>query len=106
MFSGNGHWSDECLKYPDVQSRRRRLTNRCLRCMREDHKMKDCTVVGKTCVPCGEKDKHHQSLCRKNFSHEVSRKPSGNDMMSNDVLMKNPAREELCHQMKKQPCFP
>ena len=63
--------------------------------MKEDYKMKDCTVVGKICIHCGEKDKHHQSLCPNKFSHEVTRKPSDNAMMNVDVLLKNPAREEI-----------
>ena len=92
IFCGNGHWSGECLKYLHIQLRRRRLTNPCLRCMKEDHK---CTVVGKICVNCGEKDKHHQSLCPKKFSHEVTRKPSDNAIMSDNILLRNPAREEI-----------
>ena len=63
--------------------------------MKEDYKMKDCTVVGKICIDCGEKDKHHESLCPNKFSHEVTRKPSDNTMTNVDVLLKNPAREEI-----------
>ena len=95
IFCGNGHWRDECLRYPDIQSKQRRLTIFCLRCMKEDQKMKDCTVVGKICIHCGEKDKHHRSLCLRKFSHEVTRKPSDNLMMSNNILLKNSAREEI-----------
>ena len=35
--------------------------------MRDDHKMKDCRVTGKICVHCGEKDKHHRTLCPRKF---------------------------------------
>ena len=60
-------WSDECQKFSDIQSRRRKLKDRCLKCMRDDHKMKDCRVTGKICVHCGEKDKHHRTLCPRKF---------------------------------------
>ena len=79
IFCGKGHWSDEYLKYPDIQLRRRRWARHSCKCMKRGDKMKDCMVVGKICVHCGEKDKHHQSLCPEKFSHEVTRKPSDND---------------------------
>ena len=67
IFCNGDHWSDECQKFSDIQSRRRKLKDRCLKCMRDDHKMKDCRVTGKICVHCGEKDKHHRTLCPRKF---------------------------------------
>jgi len=63
--------------------------------MKEDHMMKDCKVTGKLCVHCGERDKHHRSLCPKKFSREATRKPSNSTLMSNDVLPENPSHDEV-----------
>ena len=51
IFCGNGCWSNECIKYPDIQLRQRRLTNRCLRCMKEDHKMEDVRWLKRCAFP-------------------------------------------------------
>ena len=74
IFCGDGHWSDECLKYPDIQSRKKKLHDRCFRCMKNDHKMKDCKVTSKGCVHCGERDKHHRTLCPKKFQQKFEQK--------------------------------
>ena len=68
IFCKGEHWSDECQQYTDIPSRKKQLKNRCLRCLKEDHKIKDCKVTGKLCVHCGEKDRHHRTLCPKKFS--------------------------------------
>ena len=70
IFCRDDHWSDECQQYPDIQSRKNQLKNRCLKCMKEDHRIKDCKVLGKVCVHCGEKDKHHRTLCPKKFKQQ------------------------------------
>ena len=41
------YWSDEYSRYPDIQSLRKRLKNRCLKCLKRDHMMKGCRVTGK-----------------------------------------------------------
>ena len=88
LICGNEHWSDECRKFPDITTRRKSLKNRCFKCMKEDHKAKDCKVVGKVCAHCGEKDKHHRTLCPKKFKQETS---AGSTMVAGDVV----AEEEI-----------
>ena len=78
------HWSDECSTYPDIQSRRKQLKNRYLKCMKQDHMVKDCRLTGKVWVHCGEKDKHH---CTKKFKNkeEIT---TNNAIVTNNVLSK------------------
>ena len=64
------HWSNKCSRYPDIQSRPKQLKNSCLKCMKRDHMLKDCRLTGELCVHCGEKDKHHRTLCPKKFKNK------------------------------------
>ena len=65
--------------------------------MKEDHRIKDCKVWGKICVHCGEKFKHHPTLCPKKFKQLGDSKTNTSDenktesgMMANGetVIMK------------------
>ena len=42
--------------------------------MKLDHKIRECKVEGKIRVHCGEKDKHHRSLCPKKFNQDEDQK--------------------------------
>ena len=55
--------------------------------MKQDHMVKDCRVTGKVCLHCGEKDKHHRTLCPKKFKNKEET-TANNAMVANDVLYK------------------
>ena len=84
IFCSNNHWSDECRQYPDIKSRKNKLKDRCLKCMKLDHKVRECKVQGKICVHCGEKDKHHRTLCPKKFNQDEDQKNDTSTLESND----------------------
>ena len=67
IFCEGSHWSDECQQYQDVDSRKTKIKNRCYICLKENHRAKDCSNKEKLCVHCGDKGKHHRSLCPKKF---------------------------------------
>ena len=84
IFCSNNHWSDECQQYPDIKSRKNNLKDRCLKCMKLDHKVRECKLQGKMCVHCGEKDKHHRTLCPKKFNQDEDQKNDTSTLESND----------------------
>ena len=55
--------------------------------------VKDCNVTGKICVHCGEKDKHHRTLCTKKFKNKEERKES-NTFITNDTTSEEISNEE------------
>ena len=55
--------------------------------MKRNHMVKDCRLTGKVCVHCGEKDKHHRTLCPKNFKNKEET-TTNNAVVTNDVLSK------------------
>ena len=55
--------------------------------MKRDHMVKDCRLTGKVCVHCGEKDKHHRTLCPKKFKNKEET-TTNNAILSNNVLSK------------------
>ena len=52
--------------------------------MKLEHKVRECKVQGKICVHCGEKDKHHRSLCPKKFNQDDDQKNDTSTLESND----------------------
>ena len=52
--------------------------------MKLDHKVRKCKVQGKTCVHCGEKDKHHRTLCPKKFNQDEDQENDTSTSESND----------------------
>ena len=82
----NNYWNDECQQYPDIKSRKNKLKDRCLKCMKLDHKVRECKVQGNICVHCGEKDKHHHTLCPKKFNQHEDQKNDTSTLESNDDI--------------------
>ena len=52
--------------------------------MKLDHKVRECKVQGKICVHCGEKDKHHRTLCPKKVNQDKDKKNDTSTLESND----------------------
>ncbi len=60
------HWSDECTVYPTLKARRARIYGHCNKCLVSGHVTSECRS-SRYCIHCGEKGKHHRSLCPKTF---------------------------------------
>ena len=73
-FCSNNHWNDKCQHFPEIMSRKSKLKNRCLKCMKLDHRVREYKVQGKICVHCREKDKYHRTLYPKKFSQDEDQK--------------------------------
>ncbi len=71
-YCSNKHYSDECLKYKTVDDRKRKIKGSCFRCLSEGHIASECKR-NRTCVYCGEINKHHRSLCPKQFNMKTLR---------------------------------
>jgi hypothetical protein len=69
-YCGEAHYSDECSKFPDVDSRKQQLYDACFICLRRNHKAKDCRSR-KPCYHCGGLN-HNRSLCMKRFGRSES----------------------------------
>ena len=67
IYCKGEHWSDECLRYPNIEVRKNKLKNRCFICFKENHKTKQYKVPEKSCVHCGQNRKHHPSLYPRKF---------------------------------------
>ena len=67
IYCEDEHWSDECLRYPNIEVRRNKLKNRCFIYLKENHKTRHCKLPAKPCVHCEENRKHLQSLCPNKF---------------------------------------
>ena len=48
------------------------------------HKVRECKIQGKICVHCGEKGKHHRSLCPTKFNQDDGQKSDTSTLESND----------------------
>jgi len=64
-FDGGDHWADECEKYPDLESRKAQLNDRCPKCIKKSHPGESCKVE-RDCHWCDGKD-HNRALCPKRF---------------------------------------
>ena len=67
IFCEGRHWSDECRSYPDLAARKEKIKDRCYICLRKNHRAKECKLPRRSCVHCGDKGKHHRSLCPTKF---------------------------------------
>ena len=76
IFCEGKHWSDECQQYPDLITRKEKLKRRCFICLRNDHMAKDCKSKDRLCIHCGERNKHHRSLCPKKFGNTIQQNQS------------------------------
>ena len=76
IFCEETHWSDECQQYPDLITRKEKLKRRCFICLRNDHMVKDCKSKDRLCIHCGERNKHHRSLCPKKFGNTTQQNQS------------------------------
>ncbi|MCP4492593.1 MAG: hypothetical protein GY820_35595, partial [Gammaproteobacteria bacterium] len=65
IFCKQPHYSDECIKYADVQTRRKRLfeLNRCYKCLKEGHGSRTCDSPQRTCFHCKKMGLHPRALC-------------------------------------------
>ena len=66
IYCDSNHWSDEYKKYPDVKSRKEKLSGHCFIYLKRGHLLKDFQV-DKTCVYCKRSKNHHRSLCPMQF---------------------------------------
>ena len=67
IYCEGDHYSDEWLRYANIQVRRNKLKNWCFICFKDNHKAKHGKASEKPCVHCEEYRKHHRSLCPKSF---------------------------------------
>ena len=74
IFCDGRHRGDKCRNLPDVLSRNRRLKKRCFISLKKDHLEKEWKLHNKICLHCGEKKKHHRSLCPNKF--EITKTPA------------------------------
>ena len=65
-FCSGEHYSDQCVVYPDVDSRTGKLKGRCFSCLRPGHTVSSCKSKF-TSVYCS--GKHHRSLCFVKFGN-------------------------------------
>ena len=66
VYCRQTHWSDECLQYKTLQSRREKLKGCCYNCLKKGHSLKECTR-DRTHAHCGKRKSHHRSLCNSLF---------------------------------------
>ena len=67
IFCEGRYWSDECRRYPNIASRKEKIKVRCYTCLRKNHRAKECKLPERFYVHCGDKGKHHRSLCPTKF---------------------------------------
>lgn len=65
-YCGKGHWSDECREFETLKDRKKKISGCCFRCLKKGHRANECKS-NKSCVYCGEFNRHHRSLCPKRF---------------------------------------
>ena len=67
VYCQGEHFSDECKKFPTIDSRKTLIKGRCFICLKTGHALQNCRRNWRTCVYCNQKGKHHRSLCPKQF---------------------------------------
>ncbi len=66
IFCTENHFSDQCKKFANCESRKEKIKGRCFICLNPNHLAGACEV--KThCYHCGKPSLHHRSLCPKAF---------------------------------------
>ena len=107
VFCEQDHWSDECKKYPTMDTRKEKIRGRCFICLSKYHLIREC-VVNRPCYYCNQRRNHHRSLCPDKFTTkldcmhiaqeekpkmvEISSLVSSEEM----VLMKMPDYQSYC----------
>ena len=84
-YCSGDHYSDECKKYSDLDSRRKRVKSCCYLCLRKNHTSDNC-LRNQKCVYCNLVRSHHRSLCPKQFS-------SNRDSTESEVVELNTVEE-------------
>ena len=69
FYCTGGHFADECPTYNTVDTRKAKLDDRCIRCLRKGHLSRACTTT-QVCFHC--KGRHHRSLCTVKFPTSAS----------------------------------
>lgn len=73
IFCDRPHDSDICRQYRSISERKGQLRRRCYRCLRLNHRAKDCKV-SVHCIHCGMRNDHHRIICpQRDLQH-----PNGN----------------------------
>lgn len=70
IFCEEGHWSDECTKHTTLEERRRKVADRCQKCLRYAHPNINC-YQERRCFHCDSLD-HNRALCPKKFPEKSS----------------------------------
>ncbi|XP_053388626.1 uncharacterized protein LOC128551737 [Mercenaria mercenaria] len=65
-YCNGEHWSDECKRYKTIDERKKRLKGCCYKCLKDNHRAKDCKST-RVCTYCKKVNVHHRSLCDKRF---------------------------------------
>ena len=66
IFCDGDHWSDECKMFTTIPARKEKIKGRCFICLKLNHQSNNC-INGKACYHCGERKRHHRSLCLQKF---------------------------------------
>ena len=80
-FCHDQHFTDECQRYPTLDSRKEKVKDRCYACLREGHNALNCPDPWK-CFHCG-RNTHHRSLCPIKFKPHPSLNAKETPHMSN-----------------------
>lgn len=76
ILCSQSHWSSDCTKYRDYDSRMERVRSEklCYKCLKSGHASKECKTKLRACFYC-KGTNHNRVLCRKQFGPpEVSQK--------------------------------
>ena len=68
-YCAEAHYSDECQRFPDVDSRKDRILGHCFKCLSNSHTALQCKVSNE-CVYC-RATTHHRSLCPIQFKSQI-----------------------------------
>ena len=88
-FCDGYHWSDECPKYPTMESRKQRIKGCCYICLRDGHNANECLKRDSKCYFSKQINHHHRSLCPQKFgtlTHRESAKLA-DEMPTEDGLV-------------------
>ena len=88
----NGHWSNECRTYPDIESRKFQLGRGCWQCLKDDHTKRECRST-KPCFHCKEMG-HNQALCSKIYPQTATNKRQGSVHVNSDAGQGQEEEEE------------
>ena len=92
-YCANRHWSDECTKHKTIAERKKILKDSCYKCLKTGHRSNECRA-NKLCVHCGERNKHHRSLCPKALRETVEPSKHESAIISEEVQRTNVDNEE------------